>query len=66
MLRRGIGGLSVFCGWCWRFIFLVSLPVGFVAEGVVQLADCYCLGSYILFTHMMAQRSKVLRGKKRL
>ena len=30
-----------------------------------SVADVFCLaGSYVLFTHMMAQRRKVMRGEK--
>lgn len=31
---------------------------------IVSVAD-YLIGSYILYTHMIAQRRKVMRGKKR-
>lgn len=50
-----IGVLGCVGGLRPRYIFL--------AQGRVERLANQCTGSYILFTHMIAQRRKVMRGK---
>lgn len=53
--------------------FLIATLVIYVPGGLplhlhlmlMHLTDSGNIGSYILYTHMMAQRRKVLRGKNR-
>lgn len=53
---------------CW-LVYSAIEPAGnlnpLIAYGLWAVLAIYVPGSYILYTHMMAQRRRVMRGKKR-
>ncbi|KAK3166908.1 hypothetical protein OEA41_010033 [Lepraria neglecta] len=53
-------GISSECSLIWKASWVAEWPVWWVFWGVLGV---YVPGSYILFTHMIAQRRKVMRGK---
>jgi very-long-chain (3R)-3-hydroxyacyl-CoA dehydratase len=49
--------------WILQFILVIYIP-GKIAKSELVAKANHPQGSYILFTHMMAQRRKVMRGKQ--
>lgn len=49
--------------WLYQLILFIYIP-GKMLDPCVERTELILAGSYILFTHMMAQRKKVIRGKQ--
>ncbi|KAI4738876.1 PTPLA-domain-containing protein [Aureobasidium sp. EXF-12298] len=55
-------GISSECWLVWKAASGPAKEYTGVREGLIAILLIYIPGSYILFTHMMAQRRKVMRG----
>ncbi|KAI4850050.1 PTPLA-domain-containing protein [Aureobasidium sp. EXF-8845] len=55
-------GISSECALVWKAAVGPAKSFAGVREGLFAILLIYVPGSYILFTHMMAQRRKVMRG----